>query len=154
MSVKFYVDCEFDGHGGPLLSIALVHEGGDSIHVRVAEAQATDPWVIENVVPLLGRHDANWSAHVTANEVGETLRQFIGFCDHPVIIADSPVDIGRFCQAISTGEDGGWCSTGYPQMTFEVHNVDCYPTDLSGAVQHNAYWDAMALRHRLTESVA
>jgi hypothetical protein len=34
-------------------------------------------------------------------------------------------------------------------MTFEVHNVDCYPTALEGAVQHNAWWDAMALRAAL-----
>jgi hypothetical protein len=24
--------------------------------------------------------------------------------------------------------------------------VDCYPTTLEGAVRHNAWWDAMALR--------
>lgn len=63
---------------------------------------------------------------------------------------DSPVDIGRFCQAISTGDDGGWASTNYERMTFTVENVDCYPTDLPGAIQHNAWWDAMALRHKLT----
>jgi hypothetical protein len=67
----------------------------------------------------------------------------------PVIIADSPVDIWRFCEAISTGSDGEWASTEFPHMSFEVHNVDCYPTDLPGAVQHNAWWDAMALRHKL-----
>lgn len=39
----------------------------------------------------------------------------------------------------------------YPRMTFEVHNVDCYPTTMKGAVQHNAWWDAMALRHTLTQ---
>lgn len=33
-------------------------------------------------------------------------------------------------------------------MTLEVNNVDAYPTELEGAVQHNAWWDAMALRHR------
>ncbi len=33
---------------------------------------------------------------------------------------------------------------------FEMHRVDAYPTMLPGAVQHNAYWDAMALRHKLT----
>jgi hypothetical protein len=86
-------------------------------------------------------------------KVGSALRNFIGNCTRPIIVADSPVDIGRFCAALSTGDDGGWVSTGYQRMTFEVHNIDCYPTDLPGAVQHNAYWDAMALRHRLeTES--
>jgi hypothetical protein len=150
---RFYIDCEFDGHGGPLLSMAMVREDGCSLHVQTTE-DATDPWVKQNVVPLLSQHEAQLHAIVPLVEVGKWLRAFTGDVDRPVIIADSPVDIGRFCAALSTGEDGGWCSTGYPHMTFEVHNVDCYPTDLPGAVQHNAYWDAMALRHKLTAIAA
>lgn len=153
MSERFYIDCEFDGHGGPLLSFGVVREDGLGLHLKTIE-RANDPWVAENVVPLLDDHDADVSAtHVCLNDVGSVLRNFIGRVERPVIVADSPVDIGRFCQAISTGMDGGWASTGYPQMTFEVHNVDCYPTELVGAVQHNAWWDAMALRHKLTSGM-
>jgi hypothetical protein len=150
VSEQFYIDCEFDGHGGPLLSIAVVTEDGLSAHFQTTAA-ASDPWVIENVMPLMGLHDADVAGVMPVEQVGGALRYFIGCCERPVVIADSPVDIGRFCAAISTGDDGGWASTGYPQMTFEVHNVDCYPTDLEGAVQHNAWWDAMALRHKLAQ---
>jgi hypothetical protein len=147
-AVRFYIDCEFDGHDGPLLSIALVHEDAEySIHIE-ADVVACDPWVLANVVPLLDNHDAPDCIRVHPNAVGDVIRAFIGECE-PVIIADSPVDIGRFCRALSTGPDGGWASTDYPRMTFEVHDVDCYPTDLPGAVQHNAWWDAMALRSKL-----
>lgn len=38
-----------------------------------------------------------------------------------------------------------------PSIKFEMHRVDAYPTTLPGAIQHNAYWDAMALRHKLTQ---
>lgn len=38
-----------------------------------------------------------------------------------------------------------------PHLTFEVIRVDAYPTTLEGAVQHNAWWDAMALRHLLMD---
>jgi hypothetical protein len=145
---RFYIDCEFDGHNGPLLSFGIVAEDGLGFHLRT-NAEAKDPWVRENVVPLMDSHDADVSGRCEINTVGMAMRNFIGRVERPVIIADSPVDIGRFCQAISTNPDGGWASADYPQMTFEVHNVDCYPTDLPGAVQHNAYWDAMALRHRL-----
>lgn len=141
----FYIDCEFDGHNGPLLSIGIVRDDGYGAHIRVKQT-ACDPWVLVNVMPVVHFHRADLSKRVEPNRVGETLRVFIGDCAHPVIIADSPVDIGRFCQALSTGSDGGWQSTGYPRMTFEVHNVNCYPTKLEGAVQHNAWWDAMALR--------
>lgn len=146
--MRYYLDTEFDGHGGPLLSLALVTEDGDGIHIRTTN-RATDPWVIANVEPLVDSHNAPWATQKLPDEVGQKVRQFIGADPSPTIIADSPVDIGRFCQAISTGEDGGWASADYPRMTFEVHNVDCYPTTLAGAVQHNAWWDAMALRHLL-----
>jgi hypothetical protein len=150
MERRFFIDCEFDGHGGPLLSIAMVREDGPSIYVRTIDGKASDPWVLANVVPLLDKHESPSEHGVFTDNVGSVLKRFIGDCDLPVIIADSPVDIGRFCTAISTSPDGGWASTGYSHMTFKVHNVDCYPTDLPGAVQHNAWWDAMALRAKLS----
>jgi len=151
---RFYIDCEFDGHNGPLLSMAIVAENGDGMYIVVTDGPLDcSPWVAENVIPLMDMHCSPKSAFVNTNEFGNVIRAFIGDCQNPVIIADSPVDIGRFCQAISTGPDGGWASADYPQMTFEVHNVDCYPTELTDAVQHNAWWDAMALRHKLNHKV-
>jgi len=146
--MRYYLDTEFDGHNGPLLSLAMVAETGRSIHVQTT-ANAKDPWVLRNVLPLMNRHDATNAVVVPVYSVGGAIRRFIGEDEDPAIIADSPVDIGRFCAALSTGPDGGWASADYPRMTFEVHNVDCYPTTLPGAVQHNAWWDAMALRHKL-----
>lgn len=145
---RFYIDCEFDGHNGPLLSMAIVRDDEYSIHMRIAQ-EAKDPWVRKNVMPLMDQHNAVQSGIVYINDVGGVIRAFLGDCINPVIIADSPVDIGRFCQALSTAPDGGWASADYPRMTFEVHNVDCYPTDLPNAIQHNAWWDAMALRQAL-----
>lgn len=144
----YYIDCEFDGHNGPLLSIAMIRDDGRDIHIE-ADVKAADPWVIANVVPLLDCHEAMDCIRVAGDEVGDIIKAFIGGDISPIIIADSPVDIGRFCTALSTGADGGWASADYPLMTFEVHNVDCYPTGLPCAVQHNAWWDAMALRYKL-----
>ncbi len=146
---RFYIDCEFDGHNGGLLSIALVKDDGDGIHIH-SDIAPMDIWVRRNVLPLIDQHKAPKSAKVYESQVGDVIRAFIGDCVHPIIIADSPVDISRFCHALSTAPDGRWASADYPAMTFEVHNVDCYPTTLEGAVQHNAWWDAMALRAKLT----
>ena len=146
---RFYIDCEFDGHNGPLLSLAIVRDDDYSIHMRIAQ-EAKDPWVRKNVMPLMDQHKATQSGIVYINDVGGVIRAFIGDCSCPVIIADSPVDIARFCRALSTGPDGEWASADYPAMRFEVHNVNCYPTDLPGAVQHNAWWDAIALRRALS----
>jgi hypothetical protein len=148
---RFYIDCEFDGHNGPLLSMAVVSEDDDGIYMIVTDGPIDcSPWVTENVIPLMDKHRSPKSAFVNTNDFGYVIREFIGDCKNPIIIADSPVDISRFCQALSTGSDGEWASADYPYMQFEVHNVDCYPTALAGAVQHNAWWDAMALRYELT----
>lgn len=149
--MKYYVDCEFDGHGGPLLSIALVADEGRSIYIKTNN-EARDEWVLENVVPLLNAHECQQVATVHQDEVGGVIRAFIGDDRAPVIVADSPVDIGRFCEVISTNNRGGWQPTGYPRMSFEVHNVDCYPTSQRGAVRHNAWWDAVALWAKLRET--
>lgn len=146
--MRYFVDCEFDGHNGPLLSLAMVREDGEGIHIRV-DIEPMDMWVRRNVLPLMDKHEADYSRTIYPNEVGGSIRWFIGADKEPVIVTDSPVDVGRFCRAISTGPDGEWASADYPRMTFEVHNVDCYPTSLEGAVQHNAWWDAMALRQAL-----
>lgn len=148
---RYYIDCEFDGHNGPLISMALVPEDpkGLSAYIVVEGAAPSDPWVAENIMPILDSHDADLIWSVPANGVGAAIRHALEHCEQPVIIADSPVDIARFCQALSTGEDGGWASADYPQMRFEVHNVDCWPNDLVGGVQHNAWWDAEALRYKL-----
>lgn len=101
----------------------------------------------------MGKHFAQtWNDDVPTFSVGAVLRQFIGDDPAPVIIADSPVDIGRFCVAISTGKDGRWETTEYERMTFEVHNVDCYPTEVHGAIQHNAWWDAVALMTKISHA--
>ena len=149
MSDIFYIDCEFDGHNGDLLSVSMVRDDGYSLHVQV-NIECQNPWVIENVLPIMQLHNADMSYVAEPNEVGNILCDFLArSTTTPTIIADSPVDIGRFCRAISTGEDGEWRSTEFQQMIFGVRNIDCYPTTLAGAVQHNAWWDAMALRAAL-----
>lgn len=145
---RYYIDCEFDGHNGPLLSLAMVRDDGKNIHIRT-DARAIDPWVKANVIPIMDKHDASQGQWIPLDEVGPSIRHFIGNDPQPVVVADSPVDIGRFCRAVSTGPDGEWASADYERMTFIVENVDCYPTDLPGAVQHNAWWDAIALKHKL-----
>lgn len=148
--MRHYVDFEFDGHGGPILSLGIVSDHKDGMHVTT-HAKASDSWVIENVLPIMHEHKAPHSFDVDENDLGKLIRHYLGDDNCPVIVADSPVDIWRFCQCLSTSSTGGWASAEYPEMKFEVQNVDCYPTALPNAVQHNAWWDAMALRHKLSQ---
>ena len=145
--MRYFIDCEFDGHNGPLLSIAAVADNARSIYIKTTE-QATDPWVLEHVIPILDNHNCSETYVSHPNAVGALLQRFIKEAN-PIIIADSPVDIGRFCNAISTSPRGEWQPTEFNSMTFYVLNVNAYPTELEGAVQHNAWWDAAALKHHI-----
>lgn len=147
---RYYIDCEFDGHNGALLSMAIVPECPTdlSVHIRTTEA-ASNPWVVENVEPLMDSHDADLIWLVGPDGVGDCIRQALEHCERPVIVCDSPQDARYFSAAITTADDGGYAPFPFEHMTVEVYGVDPYPTTLPGAVQHNAWWDAMALREKL-----
>lgn len=152
--MRYTLDTEFDGHGGPLISLALVPEhresDEDAFYLVVNDgynfAYIQDDWVRENVIPILYHKIPVDDRHCEEFRVGAHIRDWLSNDPHPMIIADSPVDIWRFCELISSTEDYEWQNTGFSKMSFEVHNVDCWPNDLGpDAVQHNAYWDAVAL---------
>lgn len=157
--MRYTVDTEFDGHGGPLISLALVPEGldpEDAFYVVVNDGYdftyIEDDWVRDNVLPILHHRIPCDTAYCTEFRVGAHLRAFLKDDPNPVIIADSPVDIWRFCELLSSNEDYEWQSTNMPKLSFEVHNVDCWPNNLGpDAVQHNAYWDALALWDKLNQ---
>lgn len=140
--VNLYIDCEWDGYRGGLLSIALV---GDEInfHATMINQTVADPWVREHVVPNLFR----WAPEraISDSELSYCLSRFFadqlfeGASVH--IIADWPEDIERFCRALIVGP-GQRIET--PPLTFEIIRAP------DGAVvpicPHNAYSDAEALQ--------
>ena len=143
--MKYYLDCEFDGFGGPLISLALVREDGNSVNY-VLRGYADDPWVQANVIPILWKANAS-TRHWTPEGAAHDIARFVDGDADPVIITDWPADIRYFCEMI---EFPGGQMVNIPSLKFELHRVDAYPTPLPGAIQHNAWWDAMALRHLLS----
>lgn len=147
--MNYYLDTEFNGFGRQLLSMALVREDGESLYAVLPAPAEPDPWVAQNVLPLmLGVPRAVRVCHCTADELPAYIQWFLEGDKAPRIISDWPDDIRYFCQAVITGP-GQMISV--PSLTFEVRRVDAYPTTLPDAVQHNAWWDAMALRHLFTK---
>ena len=150
--MKYYLDCEFNGMGGELLSLALVPEAGNPLYlIREDVPEDLDPWVAENVMPIM---HADYRGHAKAPGRVLPLAAWAGeiesylYGDIAVtIIADWPDDIKYFCELVITGP--GKMIEVRPAINFEMVRVDAYPTELVGAVQHNAYWDALALRNKL-----
>lgn len=152
MTNRFYIDCEFDGHNGPLLSMAVIREDGRGLYLCLADApRELTPWVAENVWPLVHMKLPIGKTYSYVNDWGDLIGRFMR-CSHPVVIADSPQDARYFSEVTVTAPDGGYAPFPFDGLTFEIHNVDPYPTELP-ATQHNAYWDAVALRHKLTQRI-
>lgn len=147
----YFLDTEFDGFGGALLSLALVRADGTSLYMILpgAELGARDPWVRENVVPIL--RDVPKAVHVsemsTRKIAANTIANFLAGDKAPNIVSDWPDDHRHLCELVITGPGQ---MVDIPRWSMVVDRVDAYPTELPGAVQHNAWWDAMALRFLLT----
>jgi hypothetical protein len=143
--VRYYLDTEFNGFGGELISLALVREDGYSLYVIYRLPDEIEPWVAENVIPILHEDRClNIAMQISPPTGARFIADFLAGDPDPVIITDWPDDIRYFCQAVIVGPGQ---MVNIPGLKFEMHRVDAYPTTLPGAVQHNAWWDAMALRH-------
>lgn len=142
--MQYFIDCEFDGFQGALMSMAIVREDGESIYLKFPVVP-TDRWVIVNVFPLLSKCPVTAILCTDEMVAPNAIFKFIDGDNNPVFVADWPVDIMWLCDLMITGP-GRMIYTPL-MVNFMLVRVDAYPTDLEGAVQHNAWWDAMALRH-------
>ena len=129
------------------MTLALVREDGESLYNIYDFKEKLDPWVKENVLPwiLMDKSGVRTFCR-TRLEGANNIAKFLKGDPCPYIITDWPDDVKYFCQAIITGPG---VMASIPRVVFDVVRVDAYPTTLPGAVQHNAWWDAMALRHLL-----
>ena len=141
--MRYFLDTEFNEFGGDLISLALVNEAGDRELYIATHCDKPGEWVKENVLPII---DAG-STHpimIQPEDFGRAIQWFLADDKLPTIIADWPDDIRYFCQAVITGPGQ---MVSIPRLQFQMLRIDAYPTELPGAVQHNALWDARALRH-------
>lgn len=145
--MRYFLDTEFNGFGGELMSLALVPEDGDQDYYVVIPIEGPyHPWVEKHVVPylesvppmLLNRLDRIAAAH----DIAAYLAQ-----DRDVtIIADWPEDIALFCRLLLVGETE---IVDVKHMRFEFHRIPGFSTARNSRVPHNALHDARALRDHL-----
>lgn len=145
--MRYFLDTEFNEFGGDLISLALVREDGESIYLVYPDLAEYGPWVKEHVVPFIWSIPSplpGMAYKLESHEEGaRRIAAFLANDVHPVIVTDWPDDIRYFCQAIITGPG---MMVGIDNLVFQMIRINAYPTELDGAVQHNAWWDAKALR--------
>jgi hypothetical protein len=148
--VRYFLDCEFDGFGGPLLSLALVPEDGSEEYYAVLDHQRplTD-WVERHVAPFFDKvPDFLRRAPQPSSEVALDLSRWLAGLSAIEIVADWPEDLALFCRLLMTG-DGE--VVDMPALTLRWIRLPGFSTARNSAVPHNALHDARALRDHVVE---
>jgi hypothetical protein len=130
---KIFIDCEFNGFGGGLLSFAAVSEDGREWYNELRQPAIWDKWVFENVFPHLGL------TPMPKDEFRKSLFAFLRQFPDPVIIADWYTDLMHFFRLFEgrdhTDSESFACRT-------EIRLIDGYESK----VPHHALHDARAIR--------
>lgn len=137
--MRIFVDCEFNGFGGDLVSMALVPED-ENIHpwyevVNLPEGQryVWDRWVWDNVIPVVGKKA------ISPDRFRASFLQYIQTFNDPIICADWYTDLVHFFNMFA-GEDHSQ-SIGFACRA-ELVLIDNYQSE----TPHNALSDALAIR--------
>lgn len=127
------MDCEFNGFGGQLISMALVAEDGREWYGKLPEPRVWDEWCFENVLPVL-------NIKATSREMFRaSFKSFLDQFDEITIIADWYTDLVHFFETFA-GKDHTE-SFHIPCTAVLLPDMEFLPS----AVPHNALEDARAI---------
>ena len=134
--MRLFLDTEFNGFGGKLISMALVPEDKTKpeFYKELHITEQLEPWVRENVVPHLILPPIGYG------EFQNALANYLWNVGECTIIADWPDDIRYFCESLITGPG---------QMINLMNNVKFeldFGIEYESLVPHNALHDARAIR--------
>jgi len=135
--MKLFVDTEFNGLGGYLISMALVSEAGHEWYETLPLPADVNPWVREHVVPLLNK------APIERPDFIDSLGRWLGrFADDIEIIGDWPADFEHLSDLMAHyGAQHDFTMPFEYRMRFIKGSPDIKPE-----TPHNALSDARALR--------
>jgi len=95
--MRIWIDSEYNGFCGKLISMALVSEDGQEWY-ETLPCPKPKPWVKENVIPVLNREPL--ASH---NEMSMSLFSFLKRFHNIHIISNWPEDIKHFCDLLIIG---------------------------------------------------
>lgn len=143
--MRYFLDTEYNGSGGALISLALVPEYGDQeFYASLPLPDQIHPWVEQNVIPYLRHVPAGVDHQLSRLEAADHIAHYLAGDDAPVIVADWPEDIALFCMLLLTGP-GDMVAAGH--LRFEMIPTPGFGTAKNSQVPHNALHDARALKH-------
>lgn len=147
--MRYFLDTEFNGFGGALLSFALVPEEGEELYITLRCEDQLEPWVERNVLPFLDMvPDGLAGPKMSRADAALALAHFLQADAAPLLVADWPEDIAQLCMLLLTGPG---TMVPVPPMSFELLPLPGFSTAANSAVPHNALHDARALRDHVLE---
>lgn len=129
---RIYIDCEFNGWMGELISFAMVAEDGGEFYSVLPEPRTWDKWCYENVFPVL-----NKTPCASAADFRVAFLAFLRGYRNPTIIADWPADLYYFNKVL--------LGSGHEDSVLIPCRMELVNCDYSSAVPHNALEDARAI---------
>lgn len=143
--MRLYLDTEFNGHGGELISLALVADSGDEFYGIYDTPKNPHPWVQEHVMPYLlwgGHSEGSPPMYPSKQAFMAAFALFAYRFRDAEVIADWPADIEHMCRLLSwNGSENGW----RVPANFRFRLIDREHNYVSEC-EHNALSDARALR--------
>jgi hypothetical protein len=145
--LRYFLDTEYNGWGGALLSLALVPEDGEELYLTLDWNGALEEWVERNVIPYLDTvPDSLVSPRMSRADAARTVAHYLAGDPDPLIIADWPEDIALFNALLVTGPG---IMAEVPGLSFRFLPLAGFSTAANSKVPHNALHDARALRDHL-----
>ena len=144
--MRYYIDTEFNGTGGQLLSIALVREDGAHFYEVLHTHELLVPWVKEHVAPHFGQESI--ARLQVVKKMQKFLRKDKGL---HAFIADWPEDIAHFCSLLL--RDHGKRNDPF-QFACLLLNLAGFDTAQASDIPHNALADARALARFVEANLA
>ena len=146
-NVRYFLDTEFNGFCGALLSLALVPEDGSEFYATLAFDGELDPWVERHVLPYFDTVPVGLvGPRLSRADAAVELAHYLAADPHPTIVADWPEDIAQFCNLLMTGPGD---MVRVPPISFDLVPLGGFSTAANSAVPHNALHDARALKEHI-----
>jgi hypothetical protein len=147
--VRYFLDTEYNGISGALLSLALVPDDGDELYLTLRTSDSLVDWVERHVVPYLDTVPEQLSCpRLSRADAAHALERYLRHDDDPLIFADWPEDIAQFCNLMITGPGD---MVELRHVTFRLVPMSNFSTAANSKVPHNALHDARALRDHILE---
>lgn len=142
--MRYFLDTEFNGFGGCLISLGLAAEdGGEDYYVVVPMTEAPLPWVAQHVVPYLKSVPPMMYNQLDRVAAAHDIAAYLRNDPDPEIVADWPEDIALFCRLLLTGDTE---IVDVTSLRFHFLRTPGFSTSRNSKVPHNALYDARALR--------